>query len=190
MTDTTATQNLTRTTATDDPRQMASYIQRLATDIDQRMTAHYHDLDRSSTPPAACIRVTTPVTVDSAAAFPQIVFDTVMFDTAGLVDLTNDPRQIQLLYPGYWCIGAYVQTSGFGGGSTDVGILLKSGGSTTNSDYHDASLGVSGSYSLVETTLSGQGEIAALGLVALGSPSTFVTTVTFAELWAYKIRDT
>lgn len=191
MTDKTATQNITRTTSTDDHRRLAFYMSQTATDIDQRMSAHYHDLSRSQVPPAACVRVTTPVVIDTTTPYPQVIFDTVAFDTAGLVDLGADSRQIQLLSPGHWVIGAYVQTSGFGGGATDVGILLKSGGSTTSSDYHDASLGVSGSYSLVETTtvIPGSIEVAALGLVALGSPSTMSTTLVFAEMWAYKFRD-
>lgn len=189
MTDKTLTQGLTRTTPADDPKEMAAYLAALAGDVDQRMVAQRFHQARSKVPPAAMIEITTPVLVNSGGP-GTLVYDRVAFDTGGLVDLSVDPRLITLNSPGYWCIGAYMRCSGFGGTGVAVGIWLGHGGSNSIVDFHDSGIGVvAGSYSVIEQTTVAGSEIASCGLTPIGTGPGPTTTVAYASLWAYKIRD-
>lgn len=191
MTDKTATQNLTRTQITDNPRKMALYLQTLATETDLRMTAQRANLARSKGFPAAMLEISTPV-VQAPGGPGTMRYDRVAFDTAGLADLSVDSRLINLGATGYWCIGAYVLCSGFSGGAPGaVGLWLGHGGSSTIVNYHDGGAGAVGcSYSVIEQTGTANSEIASCGLTNIGTfgPSP-VTTIFRALLWAYKIRD-
>ena len=192
MTDTTSTWGLTRTTPLDDPKQQAAYLQELAMDVDARMVGAFYHLNRSKNFPAACIRKTVPEVMLRDAPFPQITFDTVAFDNAGMVDLSANPKSIQITAEGFWCIGGYLQCSGFGGSPGDVGIWLKHAGSTTTATTHDGAFGLVGiSHTLFEritAPLDGTDTVA-LGYTAPGVSTGTQTTVQFAEIWAYKIRD-
>jgi hypothetical protein len=190
MTDKTSTQNLTRTQDTDDPKKMDVYLGALARESDQRMTAQLHHLGRSQKPPAAMVEIRTPVIV--APGGPgTLVFDTVAFDTAGMVDLSADARSITWNESGYWAVGAYVRCSGFSGASPGaVGLWLESGGSGTITAFHDGLFGSVGcSWSTTEDTTTPP-ESAALGITNLGTYSgSPVATVFYAAMWVYKIRD-
>src|SRR5512147_215599 len=147
MTDKTTTQNLTRTTAGDDPKRMADYLQALATDADQRMAAQFYDLQRSVEPPFACLRLTTPVQVDANVIDPgapftgSIPFDTVDGDTAGLVDLSASPYVINLTETGWWWCGGYAFASGFGGSPADMAVTVHANGMSLADPRHDALFG-------------------------------------------------
>lgn len=193
MTDKTSTQNLTRTRSDDDPKKMDQYLGALAGEVDQRIAGQYRNLARSQRPPAAMIEIRTPV-IQSPGGPGTLIYDTVAFDTAGLVDLSQDARVIKLASPGYWCIGAYVRCTGWTNASqSGVSLWLQFGGSNTITNFHDIiGLGDVGcSWSAIESTdATGTLEEAACGVTNVGTftpPTT--TTILYAALWAYKIRD-
>jgi hypothetical protein len=190
VTNKTSTQNLTRTTPDDDHKRMDEYLGALARESDQRMTAQLHHLGRSQKPPAAMIEIRTPVVVKPGGP-GTLIFDTVAFDTAGMVDLSEDARVITWNETGYWAVGAYARCSGFTGASPGgVGLWLQAGGSNNITAFHDSLIGNVGcSWSTIESTTSPPEE-AALGLTNLGTYSgSPTTTVFYAALWVYKIRD-
>lgn len=193
MTDKTATQNLTRTTSTDDHRLTALYLETLATEVDQRMVAQYRNIRRSQVPPAALVQMNEPRAVRSDDTMPNAVFDTVVFDTTGdLVDLAAAPQSITLRSPGYWVVGGYLETVGWPTGSGDMQVWLQSGGSTRTVGFRDGNLGfVSGAFSVHEQTDYPLTETCALGVKFTGTlpGGAEPTTLLFAEMWAYKVRD-
>lgn len=197
MTDKTATQNLTRTQATDDPRQVAAYLKQLATEADQRMTAHFFDLGRSVTPPFAVARMTTPRVIDSSATPPgggyvgQIPFDTVEIDTAGMLDLSADPYTIVLPETGYYMLGGYAFGNGFGAASADFYATVHANSFNFNDPRHDGSSGFIGSSpnSLIRVPTLPVARPPALTVGFTGSSAGPTTTVNFAELWVIKVRD-
>ena len=191
MTDKTATQNLTRTTITDSPRQMATYLGSLAREVDQRMQAQRDALARSQKPPAAMIEVLEQREELAAINAGSMFFDNVAFDTAGLVDLTVDNHVITLNSTGYWCIGAYVLCSGFQGSPGAVSLWLNHGNSNSTATFHDGLQGAVGcSYSVTEQVTSiATPKYAACGVYGTGTNVNPSTVIFRASLWAFKIRD-
>lgn len=193
MTTKTATQNLTKPTPTDDPRQMASYLASLAGDVDARMAAQLRTLARSQVPPAALVRMTASRAFSSLDVMPNIPFDTVAFDTTGTaVDLTTNPYVINLVSPGWWVVGGFVAASGWPAVIGELSIWMQAGGSTQTVAFHDGQLGyVSGGCSVFESTDYPLGETCALGAQHVGPMISGQegSTLLYAELWAYKVRD-
>lgn len=199
MTDKTATQNLTRTQAGDDPRQMATYLQTLATEADQRMTAHLRDLARALDPPMAVLRLNVPIQLDANVTLPGspyqggVPFDTVDLDTGGMVDLSASQFTITLTEPGWWHVGGYALLNGFspGSSSSDVMANIRANFSTFSDPRHDGQYGFFGSGSSGVTqvlSVAGAGPVAMV-VTWSGASSTSVTTIQYAELWAVKDRD-
>ncbi len=190
MTDKTATQNLTRTQASDDPRQVAAYLKTLATEADQRMAAHYRDLARSQNPPFAMLRVGTPFVLDGSNVVTRLVpFDTVAIDTAGLTDLSVDPHVITLTETGYWMVGGYAWTSGFNG-NNDTYVRISAGNNNVADFRHDAAIGFVGASASAEMpNVSTNGSNVTMIVSWIGSSSTPLTQIVYAELWAFKVRD-
>lgn len=194
MTDRTVTQNLTRTTSGDDPRQVAAYLKALAIDADQRMAAQFHDLGRSQTPPFAVARVNTPIVIDTTISNPwngTIPFDTVDIDTNGMIDLSKNAYQINLNSPGHWWVGGYAILDGLGSANADVGVYVRAQGDAGADYRHNGLQGnmASGiSYPVRVASLAAMTP-AFLTVTSQGPSSRNTTTVTFAELWACKVRD-
>lgn len=192
MTDKTATQNLTRTQSTDDPRQLPGYLTTLRDEVDRRMAAQYYQLGRAQQFPAALIRASTQA-ISSLDAKPNIEFDTVAFDTQGdLVDLGESPYRIKLNSPGWWVVGAYASCTGWPPASGDMILVLESGSSTRTVGFHDGNLGfVGGSFSVMESTNYPLTEECSLAVSFSGTMpgGSEGSTLTFAEMWAYKVRD-
>lgn len=198
MTDKTATQNLTRTQSTDDPKQMATYLRALGTDVDQRMAAHYHDLARSRVPPFAVLMITeqhfiaNPSTVISG---DQVLgYDTVGIDTAGMVDLSLDPTRIFLNDTGYYVCGCYMQSNGFAQGSVSDNDtytkLASTTGVTSQGTVHDNGTGLLGvGHSTIVQVLNPNAESIQVKTGYNGSTGGNAMTIGYAELWAYKLRD-
>lgn len=197
MTDKTATQNLTRTTSSDDPKQTASYLRSLGTDVDQRMTSQYFDLGRSQVPPFAVVRIEAPFLVANPSVVgtgDQLLFyDTVAVDTAGMVDLSQDNAKIFLNEPGYYICGCYMQSNGFGQGAspndTYVKLISSTGTNFANTAHDNGTglLGVGGS-TMVQVTSPNVASIF-MRTGYSGSTGGPAMLVLFAELWAYKCRD-
>lgn len=197
MTDKTATQNLTRTTATDDPKRVADYLKTLATEADQRMASHFRDLGRSTTPPFAVARLTIPRQIDANVTLPGssfnggLPFDTVEIDTAGMIDLSADPFSIYPPETGWYWVGGYALTTGFGSNAADAYAQVNFSGEVFRDMRHDGLLGFVGSggsgqvrMSTVPSTRPAQ-----LNVGWVGGSTTSITTVFFAELWVIKERD-
>jgi hypothetical protein len=191
MTDKTTTQNLTRTTQSDDPKQMAAYLKSLATEADQRMRSHFYDLGRSQYRPLAVIRRTVPFSLDIFGASTRVGFDTVDVDTAGLVDLSAFDYGITLRETGFWACGGYIVLTSFGNANADVYLTLSGveGSNVTRDGGH-------GGTGVVPVSVFGHGQVTVPNTTVVsmtfgftGSSSTFVTTVQAAHLWAYKVRD-
>lgn len=192
MTDKTATQNLTRTQSTDDHRKTALYLSILANEVDLKMAAQYANISRSQVPPAAIVRVNTPYAISSLNTMPNVVFDTVALDTAACVDLAANPQVITLTSPGYWMVGGYVEVTGWPGATGELLMWLRAGGSTRTFGFHDGTFGkVSGSGSVLETTDYPLTETCALGATFSGTMPGGLegSTLVFAELYAFKVRD-
>lgn len=193
MTDKTATQNLTRTVASDDPRQMAAYLKSLATDADLRMAAHFRDLARSQGPPFACLQVLNPVSVDQTlAAGPwtgTVPFDTVAADTAGMVDLSVSVYQINFVETGWWWVGMYLLCDGFGS-SADVYGQLSANGDAQRDARHDALIGNIGCHTSFPVRVTSLITATPVFLSMASSSSTRnTTTISYAEMFACKLRD-
>lgn len=185
MTDKTATQNLTRTTATDDPKQMAGYLGTLAREVDQRMRSHFYDIGRSQVRPFAQLSLATPITVDWTS-YSYLSYDTVDVDTAGLVDLSVTASRILLKETGYWMTGGYLQTTGVSAANADIWM------------------GIGGGYNVVRDGAVGMAPVTVTKLVRVTAPNTTYvlgqmlnsgssgsnfTTIQASQLWAYKVRD-
>lgn len=194
MTDKTLTQNLTRTTQYDDPRQMAAYLKTLATEADQRMASHYRDLARSQTPPFAVARLNTPTVFDLNISNPwngTIAFDTVDIDTGGIIDLSVDASALNLTETGWWWLGGYAILDGFGSVNADFGVYVRGNGDASLDARHNGGAGFVGSgmsYPVRVSTLTTV-RPAYLTLASAGSSSRTTSTVNFAEMWALKVRD-
>lgn len=197
MTDKTATQNLTRTQGSDDPRQMASYLRSLGTDVDQRMASQYYDLGRSQIPPFALVRVYGPFFVANPSTVvtgDQLLFyNSVEIDTGGMVDLSQDNSRIFLNDPGYYVVGGYMLSNGFAQGASPNDTYLKitsTTGVNLGSTAHDNGTGLLGvGGSTIVRVLNPNVESIFMKTGYNGSTGGNAMTVTLAEMWAYKLRD-
>lgn len=186
MTDKTTTQNLTRTTSTDDPKLMAGYLATLAKEIDQRMRAHYYDLGRSQYRPCVVISKTIAEVVDTGVSGSSFVrYDTVDVDTGGMADFSVSNLGFTLSEFGWWAVGGYLQNTGFGAVNSDVMLEISQAGYNTVRD---------GGHAFDPVSLSGIIQVTSptsivSQMLNTGSSTTLVTTVQAAQLWAYKVRD-
>jgi hypothetical protein len=189
VTDKTATQNLTRTTVTDDPKQMNTYLETLAKEVDRRAAAHVYDLGRSSRPPFAIVRQNVETIYDTTGS-PSIPWDTVEEDTAGLVDLSVSDTVINLRQAGYWCVGAYVHTTGFGSAASDTSLHLLAGSESTVGAVRDQAIGLAAvSVDLMVKITVPNLYFARAYIDFAGASLANTTFLRFAEMWAYKVRD-
>lgn len=191
MTDKTTTQNLTRTTATDDPKQVAAYLKALATEADQRMRAQWYDLGRSQRRPLAVVRKTQPLTLDINVTNPRVSYDRVDVDTAGQVDLAKVDYGILLTETGFWVAGGYLQCSGFGAADADIWLNLSGvEASNVTRDGGTAGTGIIGvsAHGYEQITVPNTTYVS-MTFTWSGSSVTSTTTIQAAHLWAYKVRD-
>lgn len=189
MTDKTATQNLTRTTSTDDPKQMATYLATLASEVDLRMAAHYYDLGRSQRPPFAVVRRLVESAFDITSS-GRVGFDTVEEDTAGLVDLSVSDLVINLRQTGWWMFGGYIHCTGFGSAASDTSINVLAAGVNAVNAVRDAAIGLAAvSVSSLTQVTTPNVSTCTMSISFAGASTSNVTTLRFAEMWAYKVRD-
>lgn len=187
VTDTTATQGLLRTTSTDTPRLMATYLGTLAEQVDRRVATQRFNLRRSARRPFALLQMNTEVAFDANAIPPYVVFDTIGQDTAGLADLSVDPSIITV-GPGWWCAGAYVHTTGFGSAASDTQVIVNVGNDVFSDQTRDQAIG------LAAVSVSFMSRVTAPVAVRCrvswsGASTSSVTTLRYAEMWAFKVRD-
>ena len=191
MTDLTATQRLLRTTPTDTPRQMSTYLQTLAEQVDRRMATQAYNQRRSKRRPFAMLEVGTEVAYDASAFPDEVSFDTISEDTAGLADLSLDPHVINLAVTGWWCVGGYAHTTGFGSAASDTQVTINvSGGLFVAGSVRDGAIGLAavGASFLARVPTPGTYQ-AKMNISWNGGSTTSVTTLRYAQMWAWKVRD-
>lgn len=192
MTDTTATQGLLRTQLTDDHKKMDVYLGTLARQVDQRISTQLFNQRRARLRPFAILEVGTEVLYDSNAVPNEIVFDTIGEDTDGMADLSVNPSVISLTSPGFWAVGGYVHTTGFGAAASDtqMNINVSGGGGFTAGSVRDQAIALaatSASFLLRMATPNAFKVFA--DITWNGASTSSVTTLRYAQLWAYKVRD-
>ena len=198
MPGTTATQKLTYPTSGDNLKDQATYLTTLAKQIDARVAANAAILASQLNRPFAVIDCTIPNQISTVALTP-IKFDSVVADTAGLVDLSADQRVITLS-PGYWIVGGYVDFVGTPGGSNCATI----GGLTLRLQCDNATPSVFSQYAkdpnLGHTYIQSSGLAQVLNPatpgklyltadIATGTTCTFLLTASTARMWAFKARE-
>lgn len=129
MPGTTSTQGLIYPVKTDRLRELPAQQQRLAFQLENRWQSHEFDLDRVRVRPAAAVAATVQQTVTTFGGSPDadvILWDTVLFDTAGFVDLSLDTRGINTSgVAGYFSIGCWVSHGGIGGSTPVTSLNLE-----------------------------------------------------------------
>jgi hypothetical protein len=197
MPGTTATQKLTYPTSGDNLKEQAQYLETLARQVDARVASNAAMLARQLDRPFAVIDCTIP-NVISTTAVNAIDFDSVVLDTAGLVDLSSDQRVITLS-PGYWILGGYVDFIGSPGGSNcttgAITLRLNCDNATPNvwsqfaKDFSDAHTYVqcSGLAQVLDPALPGKVYLTAD--IAYGTGCSFLLTASTARMWAFKARE-
>lgn len=190
MTDTTATQGLLRTTVTDNPRLMASYLQGLAEGVDRRMQVHALNQRRSRRRPFACLMVTEEIVYDSNGDPNEIPFDTIGEDTAGLTDLSVDPRVITLTSSGWWAFGGYAQTTGFGAAASDTQLNISVGGvAFAFGTVRDGAIALAAMSASSLFRFPTPGAQMRMDINWNGASVASTTFLRYAEMWAFKVRD-
>lgn len=128
MPGTTSTQGLIYPTKTDRLRELPAQQKSLALQLENRWNSHQHDLDRALTRPAVAVAATVAQTLQTFGGDPDaevIRWDTVLFDTAGFADLSNDTRGIDTSgVPGYYSVGCWVSHGQIGGTSPVITLSL------------------------------------------------------------------
>lgn len=202
MPGTTATQKLTYPTSGDNLKDQAQYLETLAKQVDARAAANAAILAKQLNRPCAIIDCTVANPISNQDSTSLVLFDSVVLDTAGLVDLSSDRRVITLSTTGYWLLGCYVNFTGSPGGSgcaTNGALAMSLNSDNTTpgrwSNYvKDLSLGhctvhASGLAQVSNPALPGRCYInASLACSSCtGCPTTF--TVSTARMWAFKVRE-
>lgn len=197
MPGTTSTQGLIYPVKTDRLRELPAQQQSLAFQLENRWNSHQYDLDRASQRPGAAVAATVAQTVTTFGGAPDaevIRWDTVLFDTAGFVDLALDNRGIDTSgVAGYFTVGCWVSHGQIGGTNPVITLTLDAASSLMAGSCWDNSPGV------VNTTLAqsvcglDQRELgddtlfAKMGASGSGIASTLV--VHEAIMWCYWERD-
>lgn len=197
MPGTTATQKLTYPTSGDVLKDQALYLETLARQVDARVASNASILASQLDRPFAVIDCTVPNAI-STTAVSAIKFDSVVLDTAGLVDLSADQRVITIP-PGYWLLGGYVDFIGSPGGSNcttgAITLRLQCDNATPNvwsqmaKDFADAHTYVecSGLAQVLSPALPGKVYLTAD--IAYGSACSFSLTAFTARMWAFRVRE-
>jgi hypothetical protein len=203
MTGTTATQKLTYPTSGDLLKQQAQFIETLARQVDARAGASADAVASQLDRPFAVLDATVARSYPtSVAAVPDragyVTFDSVVVDTAGLVDLTLDTTVIFLNQPGTWIVGAYADYSGTPGGSACASI----GSLTMNLHAQNATPSTFHAYvkdfNLTHSYMSCSGLVritgTSIGRLFIdtdnqGTSCAAALTVATARMWAFKARE-
>lgn len=193
----TATQRLTYPTSGDNLKEQAQYLETLAKQLDARAAANAAILARQLDRPFALIDCTVP-NVISTTAVSVIQFDSVVLDTAGLVDLSSD-RRVITIPPGYWLLGGYVDFVGAVAGSncTNGAITLRlNSDNATPVNFSQMAKDFSDTHTYVECSGLAQvtdpalpGKVYLTADIAYGSACTFLLTANTARMWAFKVRE-
>jgi hypothetical protein len=197
MPGTTATQKLTYPTSGDTLNQQAQYLETLAKQVDARVKSNAAILASQLDRAFAVIDCTIP-NVISTTAGTAIKFDSVVQDTAGLVDLSTDQRVINL-GTGYWLLGGYVDFFGSPGASNCTTGAIKLQLNCDNAtptvwsqfakDFADTHSFVQCSGLALVSNPALPGKVYLTADIAYGTGCTFSLTAFTARMWAFKVRE-
>jgi len=190
MTGTTATQNLTYPTSGDLLKDQGLYIQTLAEQLEARLNSHDADLARSKVPPFAVVEVLTPNGYPLSLPF---VFDTVLIDTDGMVDLTVDARKIKLTRTGWWNVGIYAHMGASGCNPGFFSLYLDSDTNTSGVPIQQFQKENLVGYSAMVSEGDVQANVLPCDIHAYalssGTSCSSSFTLNKARMWAYWVRD-
>lgn len=196
MPGTTATQKLTYPTSGDNLKDQGTYLATLAKQVDARVAANASLLASQLDRPCAIVDCTIPNVISTTIGTP-IKFDSVVLDTAGLVDLSADQR-IMTLPPGYWIIGGYVDFVGSPGGSncTTGAVKLQLNCDNATPTVWSQFAKDPGTHTYVQCSGIGfvsnpalPGKLYLTADIAYGTACTFLLTANTARMWAFKARE-
>jgi hypothetical protein len=113
---TTATQKLTFPDTTDDPRLHWQFLKTLALQVDSRAQTHANLVAAGVIPKFAMVTAIaqTLQVLPADPALGYITFNTVVADTAGLADFTQNRQILTLNDLGYWLVGINAAIQGLG----------------------------------------------------------------------------
>jgi hypothetical protein len=156
------------------------------------MSTQFYNLQRSKRRPFAVLQLNTEILYDANVDPDEVIFDTIGEDTAGLADLSVDPRIITLTTAGWWAVGGYVHTTGFGAANSDTQVIVSPGGGSyfTAGSTRDGAIALAaiGASTLVKMTTPNLYTVR-MDISWTGSSTSSVTTLRYAEMWAFKVRD-
>jgi hypothetical protein len=200
MPGTTATQKLTYPTSGDNLKEQAQYLETLAKQLDARVAANADLLARQLDRPCAIIDCTVPNVISNQLSSSLIQFDSVVLDTAGLIDLSSDRRVITLNSTGYWLVGGYVDFQGTPGGSgcsslgaialalnCDNGVAARWPNFVKDLNSGHSYLHTSGLTQILSPSAPGRLYMNAALSGGTGCGTTF--NVFTARMWAFKVRE-
>lgn len=197
----TATQNLTIPSSTDYIEDQWLYQQTMASELEARFNSHALDVARYTPRQLAVIdcTITRNYTIADPNRYDRFVtFDSVLVDTGGMADLSNNPWALTPQETGYYHYSAYVKILPSGcTGPGAVQLNLGTYGSGTiaanSSDSYSTEVALTGSTSV---NASGELMVSAVGsafghalITFLGSSCAATYTPTYARLSLYKVRD-
>jgi hypothetical protein len=197
----TGTQNLHYTDSTDAVEDHSTNLEVLARQLDARMRAHDLDIDRAGENRPFCVLDITlpPVVAVNTATTNYVPFDTVQADTAGMADLDANPYAMSFVSPGYYQVGLYATapTTGCVAGTGAIvwqinqnslfSITVYGENHMQMTDGGNGWVAVSGSnLAKVDDITEQWGWMTAL---VTGTNCPAILTVSYARIWAYKVRD-
>lgn len=199
MTGTTATQNLPYPTSGDRVMDQWQHQKNLALALEDRFTSHAVDLARAGDVPLVVLEQLTshdyPVSGAFAPGDELIQWDTVLADTAGMVDLATNPKLITITQNGYWRVSGYVANAsgtlcavGSGTMLVTVGSTGATGSTDTNA-FHDGGQGAMAGFCSSEIRVSGNNATVFLSSSSTGTTCPTFITIGYARLWLYWVRD-
>lgn len=188
MPGTTATQNLTYPTSGDKVRDQGLYIETLAKQVEARLNSHDADLLRSQIPPFALIEAGS----NGYLWGNELVFNRVLVDTDGMVDLSKDARRINLTRTGWWNVGVHLQIGASGCNPGFVTVYVD-GTDTSGVPIQQDQRENLQAYSAVTSEGDVQANILGCDIFAYvqrsGTNCASSFTLTKARMWAYWVRD-
>jgi hypothetical protein len=192
--DKTATQNLSRTQGSDNPRLMWEYQRTLAREMDARFASHDFDLGRSQVPPFALLHMDTDLTYQLTTGVDDdrvLQWEEVVVDTTGMVDLSRSNKVVTLPETGYWQVGAYAFCLTVGNGNFFKITVDLAGTEVANIDKETTSFqdGVAcHATALEQVSQFGRTAFASVDYEANGVGITSLVILE-AWMWIIKVRD-
>jgi hypothetical protein len=198
MTGVTATQNLPYPTSGDRVVDQWSHQRNLANALEDRFNAHASDLLRAQNVPLVVLEQTIQRDYPTSGFSPGdelVSFDTVLVDTAGMVDLTVNSKNVPILQNGYWRAGGYLHVVNGLACSAGTGTLFlaigstNASGSTDTNQAHDGVVGEAECHVESEIRVSGNNSTVFMFPSTTGTTCPNFISVDYARFYLFWMRD-